>query len=621
MLDNMNFYKFLHKQLIIMIFLTLSTASGYIYIGSLYQSSLYETQWFLFVILVSFWGYLLHKQYLNSEMSPEAKDRWIKTVKIFFFIYAHVWTIMFIMYTTTSNINLHYIAIATQLGTSVVSVTMLASQRKLSIITLVSLMLPLVIYFILIGEFYSYLLSFFTIVLGWVLLYASGNTFNYLVKSQYQAYHDYLTDIGNRRYFIELLEDSIKIQNNHKMPIFLLLIDLDHFKTINDSLGHDIGDLLLKEVALRMTTLSNKKSYHVTRLGGDEFCVLSTPFNEEKECLECASNFAHELLGILKKTYYINEHHLYISASIGVSIINKPNLKASTFIKEADIAMYEAKLQGRDGVILFNEKLAVRVNRKLEIERELHFALDKEEISLMYQPQTDSNDKIIGCEVLVRWNNDKLGQIGPDEFIPISEDTGLIIDLGSYILKEAIKTLKDWENKGINLDQISINISIRQLFHHSFMDEVKKICQTHLNKVQASKIMFEITETSVADDIDQLVKNMNQLRECGIRFSMDDFGTGYSSLSYLRQIPIHELKIDKSFIDELGTDKEDGSIVRTILDIAKNLNLSIVAEGVENIKQKDFLIEEEDDIILQGYHFAKPMLKEEFETLSFKSLS
>jgi len=621
MLDSMNFYKFLHKQLIIMIGLTLSTAGGYIYIGFLYETGLFEKEWFLFVILVSIWGYILHRQYTFSGISPEAKEKWVKNVKIFFFIYAHTWTIMFIMYTSTTDIDLHYIAIATQLGTSVVSVTMLASQRKLSIITLISLMLPLVIYFALIGEFYSYLLSFFSIVLGWVLLYASGNTFNYLVRSQHQAYHDYLTNIGNRRYFIELLEESIQIQKYDKKPIFLLLIDLDHFKTINDSLGHDIGDLLLKEVASRMTKLSDEKSYKVSRLGGDEFCVLSTSFHDVKEALRDAKRFAHKLLQTLKQTYYIDENHLYISASIGISIINASELKASTFIKEADIAMYEAKLKGRDGIILFNDELSLRVERKLEIEKQLHFALEKKEISLMYQPQIDSTDKIIGCEVLVRWNNSKLGNIGPDEFIPISEDTGLIIELGSYILEEAIKTFSEWEKKGIGLEQISINISVKQLFHNGFIDEVQHIFNTYLSKEQANKIIFEITETSVAENIDELITNMKTLKEYGIRFSMDDFGTGYSSLSYLRQIPINELKIDKSFIDELGTDGENGAIVRTILDIAKNLNLSIVAEGVENIKQKDFLIEEENDIIIQGYHFAKPLLKNDFEILSAKSLS
>ena len=525
---------------------------------------------------------------------------------------------MFFMYTSRVDIELHYMAIATQLGVTVVSATVLASQRRLAIVTLITLVLPLTVYFILVAEFWSYLLAFFSVVLSWVLLYASGNTFNYLVKSQYQAYHDYLTSLGNRRYFVEILEDSIKIQNKDNRPVYLLLIDLDHFKTINDSLGHDIGDMLLKEVAQRMSRLSKKYSNSVSRLGGDEFCILSQSFDTQELCLENAKKFADELLKTLKETYIIDEHHLYISASIGVSIINSPEMKAATFLKEADIAMYEAKSKGRDGVILFSENLSIKVERKLDIEKLLHFALENREISLVYQPQINTDNQIIGCEVLVRWYNETLGHVGPDEFIPISEETGLIIELGEYVLEEALKTLVEWEEKGVRLDQMSINISMRQLFHNAFIDKVKRLCSDNLTKAQASKIIFEITETSVADDVGKLIKNMNELKECGIRFSMDDFGTGYSSLSYLKQIPIDELKIDKSFVSELGTEDDDGAIVRTILDIAKNLNLNIVAEGVENLGQKEFLIENKCDI-LQGFHFARPMNKNQFENFDINA--
>ncbi|RLA79355.1 MAG: diguanylate cyclase, partial [Epsilonproteobacteria bacterium] len=552
MLSNMNFYSFMHKQILVLIALFATTGTSYIYIGYLYTELFLSSLWYGLIILVSIWGFRLYYYYSNNDLNLEDKEIWLSKVRYFLFTYFSLWTIIFLVFVSGDNIELHYVALGTQFGVAVVSATILVSQRKLVTFTLISSMLPITVYFILVGEFYSYLLSLLTIVLGAVLLYASKNTYNYLVKSQYQAYHDYLTSLGNRRYFIELLDDAVKIQKQDRRPIYLLLIDLDHFKTINDSLGHDVGDLLLKEVAARMANLAQKYSCSVARLGGDEFCMLSPSYDSKKLCLERANKFANELLKVLKETYYIDEHHLYISASIGVSIINDPEMKASTFIKEADIAMYEAKNQGRDGVILFNDDLSVRVERKLEIEKLLHFALEKNEISLMYQPQIDANDKIIGCEVLVRWNSIELGSVGPDEFIPIAEDTGLIIELGSYILEEAIKTLSEWEAKGIELEQMSINISMRQLFHTGFIDEVTQICSSHLDKSQASKVMFEITETSVAEDVGQLIDNMNLLKECGIRFSMDDFGTGYSSLSYLRQIPINELKIDKSFIDELG---------------------------------------------------------------------
>ena len=608
----------MHKQILVVLALTISTGAGYIYMGWFYSSSIIpELSWFLLLLAISVWGYRLYRIYLNRDLNIQEKEKWLTELKYFLFIYFSLWTIMFIIYTQRSEIELHYMAISTQLGVSVVSATILASQRKLAIITLLSLMLPLTLYLILVDTFYSYLLTFFSLVLSWVLLYASGNTYSYLVKSQYQAFHDYLTSLGNRRYFIELLEDAITIQKQDKKEIYLLLIDLDHFKTINDSLGHDIGDILLREVASRMHLLCKQHKNSVARLGGDEFCILSPSFDSENECLETALAFANELLDVIKESYIIDGHHLYISASIGVSIINNPNMLASTFIKEADIAMYEAKSQGRDGVMLFSDELSVRVERKLEIERLLHFALEDKEISLRYQPQMNTEGKVIGCEVLVRWHNEQLGHVGPDEFIPISEQTGLIIELGSYILEESFKTLKDWDEKGIKLEQLSVNISMRQLFHHTFVDDVKKLCETYLNEELCTKIIFEMTETSMAEDISQLIENMRKLEECGIRFSMDDFGTGYSSLSYLRHLPIDELKIDKSFISELGKAGQDGSIVKTILDIAKNLKLNIVAEGVENLEQKEFLIENKCDI-LQGFYFERPMLKKDFETFSTK---
>ena len=612
MLDNMNFYKFMHKQILILIGLFSTTATSYIIFGFIYDTNKIEIVWYLFVLLISYWGYLLHKEYLAKELTIEEKENWLARLRYFIFVYFSTWTIMFFIYISSDNIELHYLAIFTQLGVATVATTILVTEKKLAFFILMSSILPITIYLFLIGEFYAYVISFLTLVLAGVLLYGSRNTYNYLLKSKFQAYHDYLTKLGNRRYFIELLEDAIKVQKYDNKYMFLLLIDLDHFKTINDTLGHDIGDLLLIEVSQRMNKLSKLNKASVSRLGGDEFCILSSTCNSKEECLQKALKLSNDLLTVIKQIYIIEEHHLYISASIGLSIIDNPEMTANTFIKEADIAMYEAKSNGRDGLILFNDELSNRVERKLEIERMLHFALDNKEITLKYQAQLDSSSKVIGCEVLVRWNNDKLGFVGPDEFIPIAEQTGIIIELGYYILEEAFKTFSEWENKGIILDQLSINISMRQMFHTTFVSDVAKLCKRHLNPSLSSKLIFEMTETSVAEDIDKLIGIMNQIKECGIRFSMDDFGTGYSSLSYLRQIPIDELKIDKSFIFELSNKEKDAKMVKTILNIAKNLGLSIVAEGVETQSQKDFLIEAECDI-LQGFLFTKPINKEEFE--------
>ena len=612
MLDNMNFYNFMHKQILILIGLFASTGLSYVLIGSLYSSYIIEISWYLLILFVSLWGYKLYKSYLPNKYTIEEKEKWLSQTRYFLFTYFSIWTIIFLIYVSKDAIEFHYLAIATQLGVAVVSATILVSEKKLSLFILSSSMLPITIYFVLIAKPYSYILAILTIVLGWVLLYASRNTFNYLQKSKFQAYHDYLTKLGNRRYFIELLENAIKLQKNDHKYFYLLLIDLDHFKTINDTLGHDIGDILLCEVANRMTEISKKHAGHVSRLGGDEFCILSSTCKDKDKCLNDAIEFANKILDSIKQTYIIDEHHLYISASIGVSIIDNPKMKTGTFIKEADIAMYEAKSRGRDGVMLFNDELSIRVERRLEIERFLHFSLEKNEITLKYQPQLNSNSQLIGCEVLVRWNNEHLGNINPDEFIPIAEQTGFIIELGYFILEESFKTFSDWDKKGINLEQLSINISMRQMFHSTFIDDVSSLCKKYLNPKLSSKLMFEMTETSVAEDIDKLIDIMNNIKKCGIRFSMDDFGTGYSSLSYLRQIPIDELKIDKSFIFELDTANKDANMVKTILNIAKNLNLSIVAEGVETKLQREFLIKEKCNI-LQGYHFSKPIDKDSFE--------
>lgn len=621
MLDNMHFYDFMHKQILVVIGLFAGTGMGYIYIGWLYSSNLLpELLWFSLVLALSFWGYRLHRAFLINDLNMQQKEIWLEQLRYFLFSYFSVWTIMFLIYTSRSDIGLHYVAIATQLGVTVVSATILASQKKLAIFTLATLMFPLTIYFILVGEFYSYLLAFFTIVLSGVLLYAAHNTFNYLIKSQYQAYHDSLTTLGNRRYFIELLNDAMKSQKQNHKHIYLLLIDLDHFKTINDTLGHDIGDILLRQVATRMLLLSKEHRNFVSRLGGDEFCILSTSYDTETECLEHASRFTEKLLAKIREIYHVEEHQLYISASIGVSIISNPKMEASMFIKEADIAMYEAKGKGRNGIIFFNNELAKQVEWKLEIERLLHFSIEKNEISLIYQPQYNSENEIIGCEVLSRWENEVLGEVSPTEFIPISEKTGFIIKLGYHMLKSAFQTFKNWEEKGISLQQMSINISMRQLFYNSFIQDVKKLCDIYLTNEQRRKIVFEVTETSVAEDVDQLIKNMRVLQNYGIRFSMDDFGTGYSSLSYLRQLPINEIKIDKSFIAELHhlANGEEKCFVETIFTIAKNLKLNIVAEGIENEEQRKFLVSKECDI-LQGYYFSGPLNDVEFEKLFLES--
>ncbi|HFB53946.1 MAG TPA: phosphodiesterase [Sulfurimonas autotrophica] len=608
--NNISFYKFMYRQIPMVLMLMLGTAPGYILMGYLYSSLYVETAWYGLVLLVSGWGYYLYRLYRN-DMTIQEKENWLTEVRIFMFVYFSLWTLMFVYYVLKDDVQLHYIAIATQLGSTVVASTILASQKKLVISTVVTLMLPITLYLLAIGEVYSYLLAFFTVVLSVVLLYAAKNTHDYLTKSRFQAYHDYLTGLGNRRYFIEMLESSAK-QNLDKYT-YLLLIDLDYFKTINDTLGHDVGDELLKEVARRMDELALSYGNITARLGGDEFCVLgSRSFDTEIACLSEAEVFSDKLLNAIKQSYHIDGSSLYISSSIGVSIINNPKLQANEFLKEADIAMYEAKHRGRDGIIVFNDELCQLVEEKLDIERHLHFALKNEEIQLKYQPQVNVKGKVVGCEVLVRWESEELGSISPEVFIPIAESNGYIIELGDYILEDTLQKLAKWSRLGTSLEQISVNISMRQLLHKDFVPKVFALFKKYNVANFKTRIIFEITETSTYDDTKKLIHVINRLRHADVYFSIDDFGTGYSSLSYLRDIPIDELKIDKSFITQLAN-VQQASLVKSIIDISKNLNLTIVAEGVEEKYQKEFLAELNCDIY-QGYLFSKPLALAEFES-------
>ncbi len=611
-MKNSAFYAFFHKQILVMALISFFPSMGYIALGWYYGFLPETLYWYAAMVASSLWGVRLHRMFSFESMDREELQHWYRELTYFFYLCFALWTAIFILCTLRDIIELHYIAIFTQIGASVVASTLLVSDKKLFIPTIAILMFPLITYFVFIGEWYGYILTFFSSIFTIVLLYGSFSSHRLLEKTTYQASHDMLTTLYNRHYFLIALQQSInalKRQNSHS---FLLLIDLDHFKTINDTLGHDVGDELLQEVAQRIRKVMPTNEFIIARLGGDEFVIIGEQYSDREMCQFNANLCAEELLQVLKESYEIDGHHLYISASIGVSLISGKNENAHRFMKEADIAMYEVKAKGRDGVILFNEAMSKRVEYHLEIERQLHFALENGEFTLEYQPQVDREQSVIGAEVLVRWHNAELGMVSPATFIPIAEQTGVIVELGRFILEESFKTLREWDSSGIRLEQFSINISMRQFFHHTFVDDIAMLAKKYLDSRLCSKLVFEMTETIVAEDMDKVVLIMLQIKQLGIRFSLDDFGTGYSSLSYLKQMPVDELKIDRSFVSELEHNEDDRSMVVTILKMAKVFGLSVVAEGVETFEQSEFLVQNACDI-LQGYHFAKPMKKADFE--------
>lgn len=591
--------------------LSLFPGLGYIFLGWIHDVSIRAFIWYGLIVLVSLWGNRLYKSYAPDEMTAKSKDRWYSELTYFYYAFFSLWTLIFLLYVNEDTHNLHYIAIFTQIGASVVASALLSSDRKLFVPTILILMIPLIIYFFAVNQWYGYILAIFSTVFTWVLFYSANSSYNLLMKTEYQATHDHLTGLYNRRYFINALQQMMNGLRGTNRYSYLLLIDLDHFKTINDSLGHDVGDQLLQEVTARLKICLPGHDV-LARLGGDEFIIAGHKTDEYSDSKESALELSKQIINSLKESYIIDRHHLYISSSIGISLISSSSGDANRFIKEADIAMYEVKAKGRDDVILFDQEMSDRVESHLELERMLHFALEKDEILLHFQPQFDNAQNIIGVETLVRWDNPKLGFISPAVFIPIAEQTGLIIDLGSFIIETAFRTLSNWHSKGIDLKQFSINISMRQFFNYGFIDEVKKLSSQYLDRKLNETIIFELTETIVAEDIHKVVTIINELKTLGIRFSMDDFGTGYSSLSYLKQLPIDEIKIDRSFVNELNEYEGDQAMIITILKMADIFGLRVVAEGVETQEQLDFLSQFQCDYY-QGYYFSKPLSTSAFE--------
>jgi len=607
------FYLYMQKQVVFLMLISL--LQGAIYVSVCWMNDIFFMSliWYGIINLVCLWGWSIYIKLDISNMTFDDLDKWYNEVRYFMYVIFILWTMIFIVYAQETESNLHYVAIFFQFSMAIIVSTFLGSDKKLFVPTLMILMYPLLVYFSLLDMWYGYFLAVATALLLGILLYASYKSYTLIQQIYYEAQTDNLTGLYNRRFFLVYLDTLINtLRRNHGYG-YILLIDLDYFKTINDSVGHKVGDALLVQVGERIIEMC--RDTHVSaRLGGDEFIIAGQEYDTKEIAIAHAQRFSDKLRKKLKRTYKVERHHLYLSASIGISVIGHLNLNASDVVKEADIAMYAVKDSDRDGVILFNNHLATKVDKKLEIERRLRFSIEKNEISLSYQPQFNGDRKIIGVEVLARWNNRVLGTISPVEFIVIAERIGFIVELGTYILEESFKTLNQWDKKGINLEHFSINISVKQFLHPTFLEDVDKLCQKYLTENSRNKIIFEVTETLFAEDIDMIVKRMSALKVWGISFSMDDFGTGYSSLSNLKNLPVDELKIDRLFVSQIGKDFSDEMMLVLILSMKTVFDVNIVAEGIETKEQYEFLMEN-GCRIFQGYYFSKPLGKEEFEVL------
>lgn len=422
----------------------------------------------------------------------------------------------------------------------------------------------------------------------------------------YQANHDFLTGLPNRNYLNDILSNEIKEAKKKNQEIAFFVIDLDRFKKINDSLGHQIGDRVLQKVSKFIQNVLPNESI-LTRLGGDEFALVLRDFENKNEL----KKIAQDILDVIDNPMKIEEQTIYISSSIGISIYPKNSLDAQSLLKDADSAMYIAKNEGRNNYQFSSDAMSKQALEFFEMERNLREAIKNEEFIVYYQPQVDAkNKKLVGMEALVRWDKPEEGLIPPFKFIPIAEETGLIIALDQWVMKEAMKQFVSWYKQGLNPGKLALNLAIKQLQQENFIEMLSSMLQE--TEFKAEWLELEITEGQMMSNPNEAIKVFKNITDMGIELAVDDFGTGYSSLSYLKKFPINKLKIDQSFVRFLHQDRDDASIVKTIIALSKGLNLKVIAEGVENQEQRKFLIKHGCEHI-QGYFYAKPMPAKEMQ--------
>ncbi len=435
-----------------------------------------------------------------------------------------------------------------------------------------------------------------------------------LAEARKLSLFDPLTTLPNRRYLAERLESSIAHARRHATKGALLFIDLDQFKQINDSLGHSVGDELLVQVARRLKWLMRKEDT-IARLGGDEFVVILSDLGSDNErSVEQASRVADKVHLELGKPYQVESHEFNVTPTIGITLFPEDGKAADTILQEADSAMYKGKADGRNTTKFFHPSMRAESQTRLGLERDLRTAAERDELSLYFQPQYDRDGRLFAAEALLRWNHPSRGFVPPDLFIPIAEESGLILQLSHWVFATALDHLRRWERNGdLFIDHLAINVSSRQFRSSHFVTEARR--EIVAAGVPAERVVIEVTEGTVIDDFEETAERMRTLRDTGIRFSVDDFGVGYSSLSYLSRLPLDQLKIDRSFVSNVLGDADNAVIAETIIGMGRNLKLQTIAEGVETRAQFEFLRQRGCDGF-QGYLFSEPVPETAFLALS-----
>ncbi|OPJ63910.1 sensor domain-containing protein [Clostridium chromiireducens] len=425
--------------------------------------------------------------------------------------------------------------------------------------------------------------------------------------SSESVYYDSLTKLPNRVLFLmdikDILDKTIKLNKEGA----IIFIDLDNFKAINDTLGHDYGDLMLK-VFSQLLSICVKDYGRVYRVGGDEFIVLIEKINS----IENLKKFCDTLLNYCKKPFELNEKQIYVTASIGISLFPQDSADMNDLMRFADLAMFKSKEYGKNTYTFFEEALSKAYSRRILIEVELKESIKNEELFIVYQPQVDAlENRIVAFEALLRWNSKKLGFVSPAEFIPIAEESGIIVDIGEWVLDKVCKKIREFKDKKYEFNNIAVNVSPIQIKETNFKDKIIKVCKE--NEIPLNLLEIEITESTLIKLNNQKIADLHELINKDINISIDDFGTGYSSLSYLTVLPINTLKIDKSFIDNIESEK-NRAVIECILNLSKSLKYKVIAEGVELREQLQVLMNLGCNVI-QGYYFSKPVCEDELEEM------